>query len=231
MSEPTLAYGIGHAKKHHGFYPRLINITEDKIDKLAFDPVTGALILLAKNDEQVRDDQLDYFDVLEVFYPHQEFVTALRDQANDDCRVLSKVAVDEMARNIMGIGSKKKVDWVETVTLEVSRISAFEFVKRDDHGQYIYRVELANGWNFTLIVISERNPELMAKTGHTDTALGIDGVLIELFPQARSHAKQIDAVRQTYMSTFDIYCLKRRAIDLDKHEVQSIKKSLGYPNQ
>lgn len=226
MSEPTLAYGIGHAKKHHGFYPRLINITEDKIDKLAFDPVTGALILLAKNDEQVRDDQLDYFDVLEVFYPHQEFVTALRDQANDDCRVLSKVAVDEMARNIMGIGSKKKVDWVETVTLEVSKISAFEFVKRDDHGQYIYRVELANGWNFTLIVISERDPGAMTNIGHTDTILGIDTAMIELFPQARSHSKRIEAVKQTYIATFDIYCLKRRAIYLDDYE----EKSKGYPN-
>lgn len=218
MSELTLAYGIGNSKKHSGFYPRVINATEDKIDKLAFDPVTSALILLSENKAPERDDWRDHYHVIDVFYPHAEFVTALRDQAKDDCRLVSKVAVDEMARNILGIGSQKPVDWVEAVTLEVSQVSSFVFVKRDKHGQYIYKVGLANGWNFTLIVRSERDPAAMEVVGHTDTLLGIDGVLIELFPQARSHKTQKEALRQTYLSTFDIYCLKRRAIDLDDHE-------------
>lgn len=214
MSEITLAYGIGHSKKHRGFYPRLINATEEKIRKLAFEPRTGALLLLSLEDKSSNPDPLNLVDV---FYPNSEFVTALRDQANDECRLVSKVAVDEMALNIMGLGGDKKVGWVEAVTLEVSDICDFSFVKRDTHGQYIYRVSLENGWHFTVIVLSEREPEAMEKIGHTDKLLGIDDVMIELFPQARSHAKHKLALKETYQNALNVYCLKRVAIDLDTY--------------
>lgn len=214
MSEITLAYGIGHATRHKGFYPRLINATEDKIEKLAFEPHSGALMLLSRAEDKNNPNP---FSVIDVFYPNREFVTALRDQANDDCRLLSRVAVDELARNIMKIAEHQKVTWIEAVTLEVSDIRDFTFVKRDAHGQYIYRVTLENGWHFTLIVLSEREPEAMTKIGHTDKLLGIDDVMIELFPQARSHAKHDRALKETYQNALNVYCLKRVAMNLDTY--------------
>lgn len=217
-----LAFSVGKSDKLGGFYPRLINVNIQAVQLCVFEPVAGRLFVFGKSEGEG-----DY-QFISHGKPTPEFVTALKDQAEEACPQKSRVAVEEFGINV-AYEENLKAHLEPVVIIEQSPIKVFKYLHYDqEENRHCYSIQFQNGWSFELRVRSVRDDIAMMAIDHLENCVVIDSVIYPIFgtyPIGMIEAEDAPGLA-ALKSLFDVYCLNVKRINLDKIEERQTKEAM-----